>query len=252
MADGKEPSEKPRAFRGLILVFALSFLSLVGVMLTVTALGGAEPWSTWQFIGLFGAIEAASGLGNVIVPNIWRLPVAEVQTKRTTRIRLAASTLLLIPHWGGLARAAAGVVLVVAAGVAEGFGPASLLLPVIMVLFAALLVGLSMILARAGVARPDLDVIQFIVRRPTGDTEVPPISIGASFLQLLLGIATIPMAKAFSPSIFYRPEIGPSPEALAVTVAVTLVVGAGVVACWWGRIEWEAPRDQQREAEKFA
>ena len=89
-----------KAFSGLFLVFVLSFLSLAGVLLTVTALGGADPWSSWQFIGLFGLIEMASGLGNVIVPNIWRLPVAEVQTRRDTEIKLAASTILGIPHWG--------------------------------------------------------------------------------------------------------------------------------------------------------
>lgn len=241
-----------RAFRGLTLVFVLSFLSLAGVLLTVTALGGAKPWSNWQFVGLFGIIECASGLANIIVPNIWRLPVAEVQTRRTTKIRLAASTILLIPHWGGLARAAAGLAIMVAAIIAEGIGPATALLPLIMVLWAAILVGISMILARGGVERPDLDVIQFIIRRPTGDHEVPPISLGASFLQLLLSIATIPVAKALSPSIIYQPEMGPSLGTLIVTVAVVALTGAGVLACWWGRLEWEAPRDQQREAEQNA
>jgi hypothetical protein len=33
-----------RAFRGLALVFALSFLNLVGILVTATALGGIEPW----------------------------------------------------------------------------------------------------------------------------------------------------------------------------------------------------------------
>ena len=59
-----------RAFRGLVLVFLLSFLNLVGLIVTVTALGGAAPWSRWQFVGLFGVIEAASGLANVITPNM--------------------------------------------------------------------------------------------------------------------------------------------------------------------------------------
>ncbi|MEX2238405.1 MAG: hypothetical protein WEB00_12830 [Dehalococcoidia bacterium] len=240
------------AFRGLILVFILSFLSLVGVLLTVTALGGADPWNSWQFIGLFGVIEAASGLGNIIVPNIWRLPVAEIQTRRSTEIKLAASTILLIPHWGGLARAAAGFVLIAGAAISEGVGPVTLLLPVVLLIFAWILVGLSMILARFGVARPDLDVIQFIIRRGGKDVEVPPISIGASFLQLLLSIATIPVAKAISPSILYQPEMGPSLGLIAAALAVTVVTAAGVLACWWGRIEWEAPRDQQREAEEFA
>src|SRR5918994_820163 len=98
-----------RAFRGLALVFMLSFLNLVGVLVTATALGGLAPWSRWQFVGLYGAIEMASGLANVISPNVWRLPIAELQTSKRTDVRLAASALLL-PHWGGLARSLAGLV----------------------------------------------------------------------------------------------------------------------------------------------
>jgi hypothetical protein len=241
-----------RAFRGLVLVFFLSFLSLIGVLLTVTALGGADPWSNWQFVGLFGVIEAGSGLGNVIVPNIWRLPVAEVQTRRTTEIKLAASTIVGIPHWGGLARGAAGVVLITSAGVVEGFGPATLLVVPLLLLFGWILVATSMVLARCGVARPDIDVVQFIIHRPNSDHELPPISIGASLLQFLLSIATIPIARIFQPSILYQPEIGPSSACLAVVFVVAVLAGAAMVATWWGRIEWQAPRDQQREAEKFA
>lgn len=241
-----------KAFSGLFLVFTLSFLSLAGVLLTVTALGGAEPWSSWQFIGLFGLIEMASGLGNVIVPNIWRLPVAEVQTRRDTEIKLAASTILGIPHWGGLARAAAGGVLLVGAGIAEGVGPRTLLLPLVLIVFGWILIGISMVLARLGVARPDLDVVQFIVRRPTGDHELPPISIGASFLQLFLSIATIPVAKALPPDILFGPELAPSRDMLIFTLVATALTAMAVYLCWRGRIEWQAPRDQQREAEKFA
>ena len=93
-----------RAFRGLALVFLLSFLNLIGLFLTVTALGGVAPWSRWQFIGAFGVLEAASGLANVISPNIWRLPIAELQTSERTDVKLAGSALLL-PHWGGLVHA---------------------------------------------------------------------------------------------------------------------------------------------------
>jgi hypothetical protein len=63
---------KERAFRGLVLVFVLSFMNLVGVLLTATVLGGIAPWTRWQFIGLFGVVEVASGLANVLSPNIWR------------------------------------------------------------------------------------------------------------------------------------------------------------------------------------
>jgi hypothetical protein len=36
-----------RAFRGLVLVFLLSFFNLVGLIVTATALGGLAPWSRW-------------------------------------------------------------------------------------------------------------------------------------------------------------------------------------------------------------
>lgn len=84
-----------RAFRGLVLVFLLSFFNLIGLIVTAIALGGLAPWSRWQFIGVFGLLEAASGLANVISPNIWRLPVAELTTSGRTEVKLAASSLLL-------------------------------------------------------------------------------------------------------------------------------------------------------------
>jgi hypothetical protein len=49
-----------RAFRGLLLVFFLSFFNLIGVIFTLTAFGGLAPWSRWQFIGAFGVLETAS------------------------------------------------------------------------------------------------------------------------------------------------------------------------------------------------
>ena len=57
-----------RAFRGLALVFLLSFVNLVGVIVTATALGGVEPWSRWQFVGMYGVLEVANGLANIISP----------------------------------------------------------------------------------------------------------------------------------------------------------------------------------------
>src|SRR5690606_6443581 len=111
-------SESPndsRAFRGLALVFVLTFLNFVGILLTLTALGGLEPWTVYQFLGLFGVVEASAGLSNIIAPNIWRLPVAEMGTSRRTAVRLAAST-VLIPHWGAAGRAAAGLVLIGVSG----------------------------------------------------------------------------------------------------------------------------------------
>jgi hypothetical protein len=238
-----------RAFRGLALVFLLSFVNLVGVIVTATALGGVAPWSRWQFVGMYGVLEVANGLANIITPNIWRLPVAELQTGRRTDVTLAASAMLL-PHWGGLARSVAGLVLIALTAREEGIGPATAgLLPFILTLAFAIL-ALSAVLAWLGVARPDIDVVQFVVRWGLREKELPPISIGASVLQFLLAIATIPVVKIFPPSVLYQPEIGPSSAALLSTLGVSAVLGGLAYLLWSGRIQWRAPAEQQREAEE--
>ena len=75
-------NRRKRVFRGLFLTFTLSFVNLVGIIFTLTALGGLAPWSRSQFIGAFGVLEAASGIANVLSPNVWRLPVAQVPRAR--------------------------------------------------------------------------------------------------------------------------------------------------------------------------
>jgi hypothetical protein len=240
-----------RAFRGLALVFLLSFVNLVGVIFTAAALGGVEPWSRWQFVGAFGVIEAASGLANVISPNIWRLPVAELQTSRRTDVRLAASALLL-PHWGGLARCAAGIVCLTLAGRQDGLGAATVALVPLVLAVAWSVLAISAVLARAGVARPDLDVLQIVVRLGRRETELAPVSIGASIFQFVLSIITIPAVKLLPPSVLYQPELGPSRDALLVALGLSAVLSAFVWLLWAGRIELDAPREQQREAEERA
>jgi hypothetical protein len=240
-----------RAFRGLVLVFGLSFVNLVGLIVTLTVLGGLEPWSAWQFVGMFGVLEAASGLANVITPNIWRLPIAELETGERTPVKLAASALLL-PHWGGLARCAAGLVLMAAAAWHEGIGPASAALLPFLVALAWSIVALSAVVARAGVARPDLDVVQLVVRRARREKELNPLSLGALFLQFLLGILTVPIAKLLPPSVLYQPELGPSLESFVVVLALSVVLLALVAWVWSGRLERLASAEQQREAEEHA
>ena len=237
-----------RAFRGLALVFTLSFVNLLGVLLAASAIGGVEPWTRWQFIGLFGLVEAASGLGNVISPNIWRLPIAELQTSRRTDTRLAAST-LLIPHWGGLARCAAGLVLVALAGWQEGLGIESLLLVPLVLALAWSMLAVSAVFARAGTAWPEIDVVQFVVRWGHREKELVPISIGASLLQFLLSIVTLPAVKLLPPSVLYQPAIAPSGTALVAVLATALLLLVAVYALWSRRIALEAPTEQQREAE---
>jgi hypothetical protein len=245
---GRGAPGRGRAFSGLALVFALSFVNLVGILVTATALGGIAPWTRWQFIGMFGVVEVASGLANVLSPNIWRLPVAELQTSERTDVKLAASAMLL-PHWGGLARAGAGAVLVVLAAWQEGVGPVSLLLVPLVLALAWFVLAVSAALARAGVARPDVDVVQFVVRWGGRDRELTPISIGASVFQFLLTIVTLPVAKLLPPSVLYQPEIGPSPTAFLVSLALFAASSAAVYFTWSSRVVLQAPPEQQREAE---
>lgn len=247
----KERTGRERAFRGLFLVFLLSFLNLVGLIVTASGLGGLEPWSRWQFIGAFGVLEAASGLSNVISPNIWRLPVAQLQTSERTEVRLAASTVLL-PHWGGLARCAAGLVCMGVAAWDVGLGPASAgLVPLVLALSAAIL-AVSAIAARAGVVRPDLDVVQFVVRWRRREKELPPISIGASLFQFLLSIMTLPAVKLLPPSVLYGPDFGPSGQALLLTLVASVLAQALAYLLWAGRVDLSAPREQEAEAEEHA
>jgi hypothetical protein len=232
-------------------VFLLSFVNLVGVIVTAAALGGVAPWSRWEFVGAYGAIEAGSGLANVISPNIWRLPVAELQTSRRTDVRLAASTVLL-PHWGGLARCAAGIACLALAGREDGLGPATVALVPFVLALAWSILAISAVLARAGVARPDLDVLQIVVRLGRRETELDPVSIGASVFQFLLSIITIPAVKLLPPSVLYQPDLGPSRDALLVALGVSAALSALVWLLWAGRVELDAPREQQREAEERA
>jgi hypothetical protein len=233
------------------LVFVLSFVNLVGVLVTATAVGGIAPWSRWQFIGMFGLVEAASGLANVLSPNIWRLPVAELQTDDRTNVKLAAST-LLIPHWGALARAAAGVVCLVLAAWQEGIAPRSVLLVPFGLSLAWSVLVISALFARLGVARPEIDVVQFVVRWGRRETELAPISVGASVFQLLLSVATLPIAKLLRPSVLYQPAISPSGTALLLVVSISVALTAIAYLTWSPRIAWNAPGAQQREAETQA
>jgi hypothetical protein len=234
-----------------VLVFLLSFLNLIGVILSVTALGGLAPWSRWQFVGAFGVIEAASGLANVLSPNIWRLPIAELQTTERTDVKLAASALLL-PHWGGLARFAAGLACLAVAAWKEGLGPASAALVPFVLALAWSILAISAVLARAGLARPEFDVVQVVVRWGKREKQIPPISISAALFQFLLGIVTIPVAKLLPPSVLYQPELGPSLDALLLALALSGVLVVLVYLLWSGRIEWHAPPEQQRDAEEHA
>ena len=166
-------------------------------------------------------------------------------------MKLAASALLL-PHWGGLARCAAGIVcLALAAGRRVSAPSRPVLVP---------LAGRRRLvdprdlgcLARLGVARPELDVVQLVVRWGRREKELAPVSIGASVIQFLLSIVTIPAVKLLPPSVLYRPELGPSLDALLVAVAVSGVLAGRSSRCSGPAASSHRRAEQQREAERHA
>jgi len=239
-----------RAVGSALLAFSLSFVNLAGALLAISALVGLESWSDRQFIGLFGFVELSIGLAYLIAPNIWRLPVAEANTSDRTKIRLAAST-LLIPHWVAAAKLLSGVTMLTYAAAGEGVGSAGLGLPFTVAFISSGFLALCLIAARLGVARPDLDVFFIIVRRPAHkDQELPSLSFSGVLMQALSNLGVFPTVALTSPAIFYRPEIGPSPAFLLVTGLAFAFFAALAWLCWRGRITWRAPREQQREAEK--
>lgn len=240
----------PRSLRGLTLGLTLSVLNLAGAFLALLALGGLGGWSGTQFIGLFGLLEIATGVAFIIGPNVWRLPVAAAELEPGTQVQFAAST-VLIPHWAGGVKSIAGFGFLAWAALQEGigWGAAGLVLVVINVCIVA--IALSMIVARAGCARPDLDVFHISVKRPRRRTiALPGMSIGASFVQLLLNIMTFPAVKLLDPSVLFSPKLSASPGLVAVSGLVALLMAAAALGAWGTRLAWQAPRRQQREAEE--
>lgn len=241
-----------RAARGLVLGLALSALNLVGAFLALMTIGGLGEWSGPQFVGMFGLIEAGTGLAYIVGPNIWRLPVAEANTSDRTAVRLAASTLLL-PHWAAGAKVLAGTVMLLYAALETGVGPATVALLPVAAAIAFGVTALSLSVARWGVARPDLDVIFLSIRRPGREEQaLPGISLGGMAVQLVVNIGTFPAVKLLSPDILFQPELAPAPELVTVTLALAAGLVAVTALIWRGRISWRAPREQQREAEEFA
>ncbi|TMG03084.1 MAG: hypothetical protein E6I03_04620 [Chloroflexi bacterium] len=238
-----------RAVGSVLLAFSLSFVNLAGALLAIGALGGLEPWSDRQFVGLFGFGELSIGIAYTVAPNIWRLPVAEANMSERTTIKLAAST-LLIPHWIAAAKLLSGVLMLTYAA-AKGLGPASVGLPLAVAFLSGGFLALCLIAARLGVAHPDLDVFFIVVKRPAHkDQDLPGLSFSGVLMQALSNLGVFPTVALTSPAIFYRPEIGPSPAFLLVTGLAFAFFAALAWLCWRGRITWRAPREQQREAER--
>src|SRR4051795_4281860 len=134
-----------RAFRGLFLPLTLSFINFAGLLLSAVSLKALGDWTTWQFAGMFGILEASQGLAGILQPNIWHLPVVELETSDRTRIKMAWSTIFL-PHWGGAARAFAGSSIIVASAVHHGeVQPTAVLIVPLVLLLAALLANATML-----------------------------------------------------------------------------------------------------------
>jgi hypothetical protein len=251
MTRSADSPNRSRAFRGLALVFVLTFVNFVGLMVTLTSLGGLEPWTRWQFLGLFGVIETSAGLSNIIAPNLWHLPVAEMETSKRTPVRLAATT-MLIPHWGGGARAGAGAIMILVSGFHEAWGVESLLLLPLIAGLLVLFLGISSAIGRAGVAYPETDIVQFIVRWRGREKELEPLSLSASVQQFVLGILTLPAVKVLAPGALFGPSFRPSTDLLVITLTAAAASIAATALLWAGRLQWKAPPEQQREAEANA
>ena len=243
------------AVRGLVLGLSISFMNLVGLFFMLLLLGGLGEWTTMQFVGAFGVFEVATAIAFLFCPNVWRMPVIQSDLAyegKSTDVHLAAST-VFIPHWAGGAKAIAGGACLIAAARSEGLGVATLGLVPFSLLVAALVVAVSVAAARFGTARPDLDVVYFIIRRPKhDDSELPGISISASTLQIVLGAFTLPTVKLLPPATLYQPEIGPSAGFLLSVVLATAVSVTVALFAWRGRLTVRAPRPQQRKAEEPA
>lgn len=224
-------------FRQFVVGITLTVFNLFGALLTLAAIGGRGDWTVWQFFGLFGLLEWATGIAIVLGPNVWQLPIKRaLDMDADIKLDLRA---LLTPHWAPGVKAVGGFVIMCAAAVHEGVGLAT---PGILVEAALIVVSCmaaSVLIARWGVARPDLDVLHFIVKRPTHrDRELPGISIGAMFVQLIINVLTIPATKLFGPSALYQPELGPSLGLLGGSAAFAGILTAAALLAWRGKIRW--------------
>jgi hypothetical protein len=182
---------------------------------------------------------------------LWRLPIAELNTSSRTRVQLAASTILL-PHWGGLARAAGGLVLLVLVAFHASVSRASLALLPLIAAVTVSYVAASAVLARIGVARPNFE--RHPVRRVLGWPRE-----GAATDQHWRVCPSVPPVDRNHPNRQALPAIDPLP-ARNCAVCAGVAHGCHHVAssrrpCLRGlgtRLAAAAPTEQQREADKHA
>lgn len=238
--------------RQLVVGIVLTLFNLAGALLTLSAIGGRGEWTVWQFVGLFGLLEWSTGIAIILGPNAWQLPIRQAQKTDGGRVDLECRSLLK-PHWAPGVKTATGFALMCAAIVVEGAGPASIGIPVLAFNVVVASLALSLLFARLGVARPDIDVIQFVVRRPKhADRELPGLSLGALLMQFILNILTIPTVKLFGPSFLYQPELGPSRGALIWTGGIAAALAAAALLSWRGSLRWSSHEARRGEARSQA
>ncbi|MEO9254330.1 MAG: hypothetical protein ABI305_02235 [Tepidiformaceae bacterium] len=241
-----------RLFRGLALGLSLSFCNLVGAFLTLLVLGGLGSWSGTQFVGFFGLMELATGVAFIFGPNAWHLPVVAAETRPGENTHLSLS-ILRIPHWAGGVKSIAGAGCLMWAGSKEGVGPGSIAIFALALCVFASCMAVSVLVARWGVAHPEHDVFQFILKRPKHeDRLLPAVSVSALALEALFNIGPFPFVKAFPPTLLYSPELVPSRAFLLWVAGITLLLVGAALVVWWGRFSFQAPREQQRHAEEVS
>lgn len=223
----------PRAVQGLLAVFVLSLLNLLGAFIMLTALGGIAPWTGWQFVGVFGFVEMATGIAMLVAPNAWQLPVRAAADGVPVTLSLRR---MLLPRWGASAKVAAGLTLLAVASTRTGVAAGAALVPLVALAVALVVLALSLAVARWGVAHPGLDVLQVVLRRPgRADIVLPGVSLSSLLVQFLLNITVIPLVKIAPPTLFYRPSLGPSLALAAVAAAAAALAVALAIVAWRGR-----------------
>jgi ABC-type uncharacterized transport system permease subunit len=223
-----------QAPRKAAAVFILAFVTLAGLLLTLQGITGFGEWTAWQFAGLFGLLELGAGIGNIVAPNFWRLPVTHGWPgRRGARI---ARQEVLEPHGSALGRIAAGAAILAAAAGHEGVAAGTVLVLPLALCLGLMVLALSALVARVAIARPDVDVVQIVLRRKGRQVEVPPLSLGASLLQLALTVVAIPLVRLMPASALYSGSLEPAPEALGGAVVTSLLLSTAAALAWRGRL----------------
>jgi hypothetical protein len=221
--------------RKAVAVFGLSFLTLAGVLLTVVGLDSLGDWTEWQFVGLFGLLEAGAGLGSVYAPNFWLIPVRHGWPGGEGR-HLGLRE-LKVPHFSAAGRIAAGATMLAGATVHEGSGPATLSVALPLAAVAGVLLAASALVARWGLANAGVEIFQVVIRRAAGDVALPHLAIGASLVQFAFTVLAIPLVRIVPTGALYGPEVRASAGFVAVSLAIVGAFGIAAVAAWRGRLE---------------